>query len=250
MTLELAVRGVLAAWIPRAGVGSGHGIGVKVTLTLAIVGGRFGVTLDIMKHSKHLAALSLLGLSACLMPELPPIEDSLIRSAQLSTVNPSSIAVLAVEDRTGGEMVTPLLESMRHQLGMSLIDRHYSPLNSVYVDGRMRRAVQNASSGSHSTIETDYLASLAGQADEDAILAVQVSHWDQAGLLVNNQVSFVAKVTLFGSADKTVLWSGDIRGTVVAGGTGAAPRDPEERAQAAAREMVKELLNRLPRRRA
>lgn len=203
-----------------------------------------------MKYCKHLVALSMLGLSACVMPSPPPIEDSLIRSAELGRVNPSSIAVLQVEDRTGGEFVKPLLETMRQQLGVSLIDRHYSPLGSAYVDGRMRRAVQNASTGGRSSIETDYLASIAGQADEDAILAVQVFQWDQSGLLVSSKVSFVAKVTLFGSVDKIVLWSGDIRGTVVAGGRGPAPRDPAERAQSAARELIKELLNRLPRRRA
>ena len=203
-----------------------------------------------MKYCKHLVALSMLGFSACAMPGPPPIEDSLIRSAELGRVNPASIAVLQVEDRTGGEFVQPLLETMRDQLGASLINRRYSPLNPAYVDGRMRRAVQNASTGGRSNIETDYLASLAGQAGEDAILAVQVSHWDPAGLLVSSEVSFVAKVTLFGSADKIVLWTGDIRGTVVAGGRGAAPRDPAERARSAARELIKELLNRLPRRRA
>ena len=183
------------------------------------------------------------------MPGLPPIEDSLVRSAELGKVNPTSIAVLEVEDRTNGEFVKPLLETMRRQLGVSLIDRYYSPLTSTYVDSRMQRAVQNASAGRVSSIETEFLASLAGQANEDAILAVQVTHWDQSSLLVSNQVHFVAKVTMFASAKKIVLWSGDMRGVVVAGGTGAAPRDPVARAESAARELIKELLNRLPKRR-
>jgi hypothetical protein len=202
-----------------------------------------------MKYCTQLVALSLLGLSACVMPGLPPIEDSLVRSAELGKVNPTSIAVLEVEDRTNGEFVKPLLETMRRQLGVSLIDRYYSPLTSTYVDSRMQRAVQNAASGRVSSIETEFLASLAGQANEDAILAVQVTHWDQSSLLVSNQVHFVAKVTMFASAKKIVLWSGDMRGVVVAGGTGAAPRDPVARAESAARELIKELLNRLPKRR-
>lgn len=202
-----------------------------------------------MKYCTQLVALSLLGLSACVMPGLPPIEDSLVRSAELGKVNPTSIAVLEVEDRTNGEFVKPLLETMRRQLGASLIDRYYSPLTSTYVDSRMQRAVQNASAGRVSSIETEFLASLAGQANEDAILAVQITHWDQSSLLVSNQVHFVAKVTMFASAKKIVLWSGDMRGVVVAGGAGAAPRDPIARAESAARELVKELLNRLPKRR-
>ena len=202
-----------------------------------------------MKYCTQLVALSLLGLSGCVMPGLPPIEDSLVRSAELGKVNPTSIAVLEVEDRTNGEFVKPLLETMRRQVGVSLIDRYYSPLTSTYVDSRMQRAVQNAASGRVSSIETEFLASLAGQANEDAILAVQVTHWDQSSLLVSNQVHFVAKVTMFASAKKIVLWSGDMRGVVVAGGTGAAPRDPVARAESAARELIKELLNRLPKRR-
>ena len=202
-----------------------------------------------MKYCTQFVALSLLGLPACVMPGLPPIEDSLVRSAELGKVNPTSIAVLEVEDRTNGDFVKPLLETMRKQLGASLIDRYYSPLTSTYVDTRMQRAVQNASSGRGSTIETEFLASLAGQANEDAILAVQVTHWDQSSLLVSNEVQFVAKVTMFASEKKIVLWSGDMRGVVVAGGTAAAPRDPAARAEAAARELIKELLNRLPKRR-
>ncbi len=203
-----------------------------------------------MNHSKYLATLSLLGLSACIAPPPPPPEVSLILAAALRQVNPADIAVLQVEDRTGKALVKQLLGPMREQLRKSLVDRNYSPLGSVFVDGRMRRGIQNASLGNRSSIDPEYLASLVGQAGEDAILAVQVSHWDESSLLVNNRVRFAAKVTLYGSAGKIVLASGDIRGLVIAGGEDAAPRDPIERARSAAREFAKVVISKLPKRQA
>ena len=84
----------------------------------------------------------------------------------------------------------------------------------------------------------------------NAILAVQIKYWDPSSLLVDNRVRYSVRATLFGSVGKVVLWSGEIpQGIAVAGGTGAAPRDPVARAQSAAREFVKELLELLPRRR-
>lgn len=212
----------------------------------AMVMGWTGTNHANMKHCKHLAAFSLFGLSACLMPGSPPIQDFMERTAEFTRVNPTVIAVLQVEDRSRGEEVKPLLDSMRKQLGASLLLRKYSALGSIYVDSKMRRAIQNASTGSRSIIETQYLASLAQQAGEDAILAVQVTHWNQDELLMSNKVHFVVKATLFGSADKIPLWTGSIRGFVLAGGKGAAPRDPAERARSAAREMIKALIKKLP----
>lgn len=203
-----------------------------------------------MNHSKYLATLSLLGLAACIAPAPPPVEVSLILAAEYRQVNPADVAVLQVEDRTGKALVKPLLGPMREQLRKSLVDRNYSPLGSVFVDGRMRRGIQNASLSNRASIDPEYLTSLAGQAGEDAILAVQVSHWDESSLLVSNQVRFAAKVTLYGSAGKIVLASGDIRGLVIAGGKDAAPRDPAERARSAAREFAKVVISKLPKRQA
>jgi hypothetical protein len=212
-----------------------------------------------MKTRTPLAARSLslgltlalaVGLGACQIAGPPTIQDWLRREPALATVNPANIAVLQIEDKTSNGKLSSLLEPMRQQLLRALIERYYSPLGSTYVDAHMRRGAQEAATGGGSILDTDYLVSLAGKAKEDAILAIQISHWDDNSLLVDNRVHFAAKVVLLDSVGKKVLWSGGMQGEVEAGGGEAAPRDPAARQHAAAVEFITQLTERLPRRRA
>ncbi len=100
-----------------------------------------------------------------------------------------------------------------------------------------------------SVVQEAVLKKLAGKAQEDAVLAIQINRWDESSLMASAIVRFSAEVTLLGSKEGRALWSGALQGQVKAGGTRPAPRDPEARANAAAAEFVAQLIQRLPRRR-
>ena len=202
-------------------------------------------TKRVMKFcSKPMAYVALLGLVACTINPPPQINDELRQSPDFSAINPTDIAVLPVEDVTDGGKVAPLLELMRETLMEELITRDYTPLSAITVDAHMR--VTPGPDGS--ILEAAFLSTLASKAEEDAILALQISKWDDTTLLVDNRVRFEAQVTLLGSKDRQVLWSGRFAGDVEAGGMGAAPRDPARRAESTAREFIKALIGRLPKR--
>ena len=202
-------------------------------------------TKRVMKFcSKSMAHVAFLGLVACTINPPPQIDDELRQSPEFAAVNPTDIAVLPVEDVTDGGDVAPLLELMRNTAMEELITRNYTPLSATMVDASM----QVTTGPDRSILEAAYLSTLVSKAEEDAILALQISKWDDTTLLVDNRVRFEAQVTLLGSKDRQVLWTGRLVGDVEAGGMGNAPRDPQARAASAAREFIKALISRLPKR--
>lgn len=204
----------------------------------------------LLRPASLLLSLPLLGtLPGCITTNEAEVREWLQISPELRATNPADIAVLPVEDATPEGTVGALAGHIREEINRALVQRSYSHLSSTYVDAHMGRRNVVPAAGGESIVEPAVLSRLASKADEDAILAVQIARWDQTTLLVDNQVKFLAKVTLFGSKDRKVLWSGGLSGSVEAGGLRAAPRDPEARAKAAASEFVDALIGRLPMRR-
>ncbi|MCB9871943.1 MAG: hypothetical protein H6837_18970 [Planctomycetes bacterium] len=205
-------------------------------------------------RTRRLSALSaLLWLAACYNPP-PLVEHRLQSDPELTNLNPSQIAVLAVEDDTPGKKLKDVQAAVRDELAARLPFLRYAPLGLVYVDGRAGRAAVAATTGALSVLEREYLSAVTAQfegaeAKPDAILAVAVSHWDDSSLLINSRVRFSAKVALFGCSAGRVLWSGSLSGEVEAGGKGPAPRDPVARAESAAREFARAVVAQMPPRR-
>jgi hypothetical protein len=199
-----------------------------------------------MKQRGKLAAFLLfLGLSACAVPT-SSVRSALIQSPDLHRLRPSDIAVLPIEDRTPDKKVSRLLPFMRDEVNRSLPQRRYAPVSVQAVDAAFGASLPAAGS---SVVEEGILKKLAGKADEDAVLAIQISRWDDSSLMASGIVRFSAEVTLLGSKEGRALWSGDLQGQVKAGGSHPAPLDPDARARAAAAEFVAQLIQRLPRRR-
>ncbi|MHC4077805.1 MAG: hypothetical protein ACYTGW_12480 [Planctomycetota bacterium] len=197
------------------------------------------------QRGKTAAFLLIFGLSAC-ATQSSAVRSAMVQSPDLHRLSPSDIAVLPIEDRTSDKTVSRLLSHMRAQINRALPQRKYSPVSTQAVDAAFGTALPVDGS---SIIQEAVLKKLAGKADEDAVLAVQISRWDQSSLMANAIVRFAAEVTLFGSKEGRPLWSGDLQGQLKAGGANPAPRGPKDRARAAADEFVAQLIDRLPRRR-
>lgn len=199
------------------------------------------------QRGKTAAFLLFFGLSACAV-QTSSVRSALIQSPDLHRLCPSNIAVLPVEDRTPNKSVARLLPYIREEINASLPARKYSPMAVGWVDTAIKGYVPAEGS---SVVEEAVLRTLADKlADEDAVLAVQINRWDDSSLMASAIVRFSAEVTLLGSKEGRALWSGDLEGQVKAGGSHPAPRDPDDRARAAAAEFVAQLIQRLPRRRA
>src|SRR5690606_37614870 len=110
---------------------------------------------------------------------LPPaaVNSSLQASDALVAVNPSNIAVVPVEDATPGGSARDVLETFRQEVYAALVQRRYAPLSSRVVDPVVREhgaAVANAS-----MTRPEVLARVAGHLNEDAVLAIRITEWDE-----------------------------------------------------------------------
>ena len=204
-----------------------------------------------MKQRGKTAAFLLLlgflfgGVSACAVPT-SAVRSALIQSPDLHRLHPADIAVLPIEDRTTNKRVSTLLPYMRAEINRSLPLRRYSPVSTQAVDAAFGDSLPADGS---SVVQEAVLKKLAGKAQEDAVLAIQINRWDDSSLFASAIVRFSAEVTLLGSKEGRALWSGGMEGQVKAGGLDPAPRGPEDRARAAVAEFVAQLIQRLPRRR-
>jgi hypothetical protein len=198
---------------------------------------------------RHLAAVvlpvALAVLGGC-QSEPARIQPALHASPRLLAASPADIAVLPVEDATPDRRAEPVLVTMREANNQELVERRYSPLAAGRVDAALGTGGSNRRGG---VIDAAWLGSLAGKAQEDALLGIRVTRWDTSSLMANARVRFAADVTMIDSKTKETLWSGNVDGDVKAGGDGAAPLDPAERARDAARRFGHELIQLLPRRR-
>lgn len=195
--------------------------------------------------SRHsLALLALLAASACV--PLPPaaVSSSLQATPELQTVNPSNIAVVPVEDATPGASVHALLEVVRDEIYAQLVLKRYAPLTSKVVDAVVRE--KGAGAAGASLARPEVLAQVAGTMNEDAVLCVRVTQWNDSRVMSASRVRFAADVIMVSARTKATLWGGAIEGEVKAGGQAAAPRYREERLADIARQMARAIISQLP----
>jgi hypothetical protein len=191
------------------------------------------------------ANLGLLALTSCVLPPPPMEANSLEVRPEFADVNPTNIWVLPLEDYTQGK-VGPFLPAIREEITRQLVNpKKYSPLHTITTDA----VLGVPDTAGRSILEASFLSTLVNRAQEHAILAIRVSRWDATTLLVDYKVRFECAVTLMASKDHRIIWSGGLSGSVTAGGTGPAPRDPLAAEKSAAMEFARKLISFLPERR-
>lgn len=202
--------------------------------------------------SRRRCASSLFGLlllAGCQTAEPVTVNPSFTTSPALALKRPAEVAVLPVEDGTGGVEVDRHLVFLRQELMRQLVDRFYTPLAGAVVDaalkGNAEAAAAKAAGGS--ALAPAYLQKVAGHASEEAVFVLRVDRWDERHLLTNRRVTFQFTAALVG-ADGQQLWYGTMSGEVKAGGLGAAPRDRDYMARSCGELAIRELLLRLPQR--
>jgi hypothetical protein len=162
-------------------------------------------------------------------------------------VNPAVVAVVPVEDATAHGSARHLVDTIRQELMQGLVYRHYSPLSVKVIDPVVREKTSGIANAS--LVRPETLGLVAGHCAEDALLAVQISSWDESSLMTDARVKFSATVTMLASKTRKVLWSGSVDGSIKAGGTGPAPLYREDRSVDAARRFARDVANLLPPRR-
>lgn len=191
-------------------------------------------------------ALGFLCLAACQTTPPVDVQPEFTTQVALAQINPRDVAVLPVEDASPGQAAGPLLEQMREDMEANLVQRRYSPLNTPFVDA----AADGRAEGSGSILAADYLSRVAEGFDGDtAVLALRLNRWDESGLLSRARVGFTAEAVLVAGSSGTVLWSGQLSGSIKAGGEGPAPLDPVERSRSVATLFIQQLILNLPMRR-
>ncbi|MEZ5964767.1 MAG: hypothetical protein R3F56_13050 [Planctomycetota bacterium] len=195
---------------------------------------------------RRLAMLLGLSVSACV--PLPPaaVNSSLQPTEALQDVKPSNVAVVPVEDATAGGNAREVLETIRQEICAALVQRRYAPLSSRVVDPIVRE--QTAGVANASMTRPDVLARVAGHLNEDAVLAIRITMWDESRIMASARVRFAAEATMLSSTKKTVLWGGTLDGEIKAGQTAAAPRYRDERVLDVAKQIARALISQLPER--
>jgi hypothetical protein len=192
-------------------------------------------------------ALCSLALALGCVP-LPPaaVNSSLQATDGLRAANPSNIAVVPVEDGTRGGNARDVLETFRQEMYAALVQRRYVPLSSRVVDPVVRE--QAAAVANASLTRPEVLARVAGHLNEDAVLAVRITAWDESRVMANARVRFGVEATMISSSTKAVLWSGGLDGEVKAGREGAAPRYRDERVLDCTKQIARAMISQLPER--
>ncbi|MFK7742220.1 MAG: hypothetical protein AB8H80_18040 [Planctomycetota bacterium] len=193
--------------------------------------------------AKLLSSAGLLGLllvSGCRTVNPVNVDGNFIASPALAERSPGVVSVLPVEDGSGGA-VSRHLTFMRQELRRQLSDRLYAATTEQWVDASLR----GSTSLSESILTPASLERVAAAGPDDAVFAVRVERWDESTLLANRRVRFRLQAALV-AKDGTQLWSGDLEGTVKAGGAGAAPIGKDAAARSCVELSVRQLLLRLP----
>lgn len=186
-------------------------------------------------------AAGFLLFAGCQTPEPVRVDANFVAAPALTAQSPAVVAVLPIEDGTGGTALDERLRTyIRQQIERQLVDRKYSPLRSGFVDAA------GAVPAGESVLTPATLAKVAGRAGEDAVLAVRVGRWDESTLLKDRRLRFQFEAVMIGRDGAEPLWSGSIQGEVKAGGAGAAPLGRDPAARSCADLAVHELLLRLP----
>lgn len=195
---------------------------------------------------RRLAVFLALVVPACV--PLPPaaVNSSLQPSEALRSANPANVAVVPVEDATTSGNAHEVLETMRQEICAALIQRRYAPLSSRVVDPVVREHTVGLANASLTRPEV--LARVTGFLNEDAVLAVRITTWDESRIMSTARVRFAAEATMLSTAQKSVLWGGTLDGEIKAGQASAAPRYRDERVLDVARQIARALISQLPER--
>ena len=194
---------------------------------------------------RRVATLALLGfVAACQTPEPVVVNATFVATPALGNRSPSQVAVLPVEDGTSDAAVQRHLVFLRQELMRQLPSRLFTPLTTSAVDAGLSTATKPVAT--ESILVPSTLQKLAGHAAEDAVFALRVDQWNEAGLTVDRKLWFQFQAALMGS-DGVLLWSGTMSGWVKAGGVGASPRDKDSMARSCGELAIQEMMNRLPR---
>jgi hypothetical protein len=172
----------------------------------------------------------------------------MITSVDLIASNPVDVAVMPIEDATPGNAAEPVLGEIRDSVAAQLVTRLYSPIALAAIDRATPRDASSAGR-THSVVDPAWLATVAGRYQEDAVLGIRITRWDKSSLMANAKVRFAADLTMIGSRDRKILWSGSVEGEVKAGGRGPAPLDGRERELSAGRQFAEQVIALLPKRR-
>jgi len=197
-----------------------------------------------MQSHSAFALFLVIGLTAC--QSRPPVElsPSLVASPDLSSRSPVNVAVLPVEDATPGQVLEPYLGQLRDDIAFALGRRLYSPLAISMVDAK----ISPQQVGAGSTVDAAFVKGFAGECEEDAILGVRMTRWDERSIMDDGRVSFAAEVLML-ATDGARLWSGRVDGSVKAGGDGPAPLARQARSRSAISVFAQALIEQLPKRR-
>jgi hypothetical protein len=178
-----------------------------------------------------LALAAALAVSACQSTNKPPrgSDNETLVAGRLAQVNPLEVVVLPIENATGGAEVP--VDVMRTEFVAGLVTRRYTPLAVDYVDER--------------AVEASYQP---GAMNEQAVLRVVVTMWDDALLSSHGRVTVQADVHLLdagAAATGEALWGGTLQREIQVG----AERKTGNRkslAEIAAREFAQDVLASLP----
>ncbi|MDP6929105.1 MAG: hypothetical protein QF412_05325 [Planctomycetota bacterium] len=184
--------------------------------------------------------------ASCQTP-VPEITSGLDISSALRVGQPAEIVVLPLVDASKNQNFTAQLRAhARVEIANALIDRRYTSLAKGFVDTVVaREAVSIANS---SVADAAYLVSVKGSWDEDAVLGIRVDRWDGSRLRDGGFLYFEAEVTMVDSGTGETLCSGQIAGTVKAGGAGAAPIAGSARVMDATTQFALAIIDQFPRR--
>jgi len=178
-----------------------------------------------------LALAAVSAVTACQSTNKPPRgadNDSLV-AGRLTEVNPLEVVVLPIANATSGKTVP--LDVMRTEFVEGLVNRRYTPLAVDYVDDR--------------AVEASYRP---GQMNEQAVLRVVVTGWDDALLSTHGRVTVQADIHLLDADPASAgeaLWGGTLSRDIQVG----MERKTSTRkavAEIAAREFAQEALAALP----
>jgi hypothetical protein len=142
----------------------------------------------------------LSGVSGCDSPRTAPrgADNLELHTGRLRQTNPLEIAVLPVQSSTGKENVP--LEALRQAFHHGLVRQRYTPLALAYVDTKI--------------VEAAYTP---GESNENAILQVFVSRWDDSRWKSGAELRVDGEIYLLDVAhpDPTkALWGGKFSRTV------------------------------------
>lgn len=197
-----------------------------------------------MRRSANLAVLSvLLAAAACESQPAAVLTSGLQLTSGFAELQPSTIAILPIEDGTADGAFGAIAERMRTSMESELADRAYAPLAPRYVDDKLT-AIGKAGTGS--PVDTAWLGGVRNAFQEEAVLGIRVTSWDSRRVVESGRVQFRLQVLMLDSSTGAVLWSGPLEGSVKAGGEGPSPIARDQRIESAAAVLGVELVRKLP----